>query len=138
MPVNTKLTTIFRSNANSDQHTTTESFHVNIPKGQKYYLRWVRSSEGPFDWGNDILQLQEESFKVSYIAPATNYWNLTQYTSGSVNAGDKVRIMNVDRLKKLGIKNNFNIQQGIERTFDWYKKNYKKKFHRYNSFLENK
>ena len=85
MPVNTKLTTIFRSNANSDQHTTTESFHVNIPKGQKYYLRWVRSSEGPFDWGNDILQLQEESFKVSYIAPATNYWNLTQYTSGSVN-----------------------------------------------------
>ena len=30
--------------------------------------------------------------------------------------------MNVDRLKILGIKNNFNIQQGIERTFDWYKK----------------
>lgn len=85
MPVNTKLTTIFRSNANSDQHTTTESFHVNIPKGQKYYLRWVRSSEGPFDWGNNILQLQEESFKVSYIAPATNYWNLTQYTVGTVN-----------------------------------------------------
>ena len=85
MPVNTKLTTIFRSNANSDQHTTTESFHVNIPKGEKYYLRWVRSSEGPFDWGNNILQLQEESFKVSYIAPATNYWNLTQYTVGTVN-----------------------------------------------------
>lgn len=45
--------------------------------------------------------------------------------------------MNVNRLNELGIKNNFDIQEGIEKTFNWYKKNYKKKFHRYNSFLEN-
>ncbi len=64
--------------------------------------------------------------------------NLKVTWDKSKPTGDKVRIMNVNRLKKLGIKNNFNIQEGIERTFDWYKKNYKKKFHRYNSFLENK
>ena len=64
--------------------------------------------------------------------------NLKVTWDKSKPTGDKVRIMNVNRLKKLGIKNNFDIQEGIERTFDWYKKNYKKKFHRYNFFLENK
>ena len=85
LPVTTKLTTIFRSNSNSDQHTTTESFHVNIPSGKKYYLRWVRSSAGPFDWGTNSLQLGEESYKINYIAPSINYWNLTQYTHNTTN-----------------------------------------------------
>ena len=39
MPVNTKLTTIFRSNANSDQHTTTESFLCKYTKRTKILFK---------------------------------------------------------------------------------------------------
>ena len=49
MPVNTKLTTIFRSNANSDQHTTTESFHLEYTKRTKILFKIYISSEIIFD-----------------------------------------------------------------------------------------
>ncbi len=51
-------------------------------------------------------------------------------------SGDKIRILDTRRSKKLGIKNFYSLEDGLRETIDWFKSNknvYKK---RYNSFRE--
>ena len=51
-------------------------------------------------------------------------------------SGDKARILDVKRAKKLGIQNFYTLSEGLKETIDWFKNNkniYKK---RYNSFTE--
>ena len=51
-------------------------------------------------------------------------------------SGDKIRILDTKRSKKLGIKNFYNLEDGLRETIEWFKSNknvYKK---RYNSFRE--
>ena len=53
-------------------------------------------------------------------------------------SGDKIRLMDIKKLKSLGFNHEYKIKNGIEDTIDWYT-NYKKKKNkmiRYNSFLE--
>ena len=50
-------------------------------------------------------------------------------------SGDKIRLMDIQKLKKTGFKNFTPLNLGIKKTVDWFKKN--KKFRgRYNSFTE--
>jgi len=53
-------------------------------------------------------------------------------------SGDKIRLMDVSKLKKIGFKPDINILEGIKMTMDWYINYLKKgkKNSRYNSFLE--
>ena len=51
-------------------------------------------------------------------------------------SGDKKRIMDTTRLKKLGFKQEIDLETGLIQTIKWFEKN-KKKFDRYNPFLEN-
>ncbi len=51
-------------------------------------------------------------------------------------SGDKIRILDTKRSKKLGIKNFYSLEDGLRETIEWFKSNkyiYKK---RYNSFRE--
>tara|TARA_Y100000389_G_C17461124_1_gene521799 strand:- start:2266 stop:3291 length:1026 start_codon:yes stop_codon:yes gene_type:complete len=51
-------------------------------------------------------------------------------------SGDKIRILDIKRSKKLGIKNFYSLEEGLKETIHWFKENkilYKK---RYNSFQE--
>ena len=107
--------------------------------------RWL-SQVRDFIYSHDVANAMIELIKIGYNKPVNlgsgkgvtirkivNILcklekNLKVTWDQSKPTGDKVRIMNVNRLKKLGIKNNFDIQEGIERTFDWYKKNYKRNF----------
>ncbi len=51
-------------------------------------------------------------------------------------SGDKKRIMDIDNLKKLGFKRKSQLKENIYDTIEWFKKNKKFKFLRYNSFNE--
>ncbi len=53
-------------------------------------------------------------------------------------SGDKIRLMDINKLKKLGFIHEYNIDRGIEDTLNWYTKSINKKnsMKRYNSFLE--
>jgi GDP-L-fucose synthase len=53
-------------------------------------------------------------------------------------SGDKIRLMDINKLKKIGFTAEIDIDTGIKQTLDWYKQyfNYRKKNNRYNSFLE--
>ena len=51
-------------------------------------------------------------------------------------SGDKIRILDTKRSRKLGIKNFYSLEDGLRETIEWFKSNkyiYKK---RYNSFRE--
>ena len=50
-------------------------------------------------------------------------------------SGDKVRLMNVQKLKKTGFKNIVSLDEGIKKTVNWFFKNKSSKG-RYNSFTE--
>lgn len=51
-------------------------------------------------------------------------------------SGDKIRLMNIDKIKKLGFVPKVDINQGIMKTIEWFKKNNNIYEKRYNSFLE--
>jgi GDP-L-fucose synthase len=51
-------------------------------------------------------------------------------------SGDQKRLMNVDKLKRIGFKPKVNIRQGLLKTIEWYEKNKKEKFTKFNSFKE--
>ncbi len=53
-------------------------------------------------------------------------------------SGDKIRLMDINKLKKIGFTPEINIDIGIKQTLEWYINylKYKKKNNRYNSFLE--
>ena len=52
-------------------------------------------------------------------------------------SGDKIRLMNIDKIKKLGFVSKVDINQGIRKTIEWFKNNNNNHEKRYNSFLEN-
>ena len=52
-------------------------------------------------------------------------------------SGDKIRLMNIDKIKKLGFVSKVDINQGIRKTIEWFKSNNNNHEKRYNSFLEN-
>ena len=52
-------------------------------------------------------------------------------------SGDKIRLMNIDKIKKIGFVPKVDISQGIKKTIEWFKKNKDNYEKRYNSFLEN-
>ena len=49
------------------------------------------------------------------------FWDKTKI------GGDKRRILNINKLKKLGFKNNYSFDEALKETIDWYKINRKKK-----------
>jgi len=51
-------------------------------------------------------------------------------------SGDKIRLMNIDKISSFGFKTSVNIEEGIRRTIKWFKENKKHYLKRYNSFLE--
>lgn len=52
----------------------------------------------------------------------------------SKKAGDKIRLMNMTRAKKIGFSPQVSLQEGISKTIDWYIKNRKETQHQYNVF----
>lgn len=58
------------------------------------------------------------------------FWDKTKI------GGDKRRILNINKLKKLGFKNNYSFDEALKETIDWYKINRKKKISKYNAFNE--
>ena len=53
-------------------------------------------------------------------------------------SGDKIRLMNVDKISSFGFKASVSIDEGIKRTIKWFKENKDAYLKKYNSFLENK
>jgi len=51
-------------------------------------------------------------------------------------SGDKIRLMNIDKIKLLGFAPKVDISDGIKKTIEWFKKNKSIYEKRYNSFLE--
>lgn len=51
-------------------------------------------------------------------------------------SGDKIRIMDITKLRSYGFKNTISIEDGIRETINWYKKNYKFTKNRFNPFTE--
>ena len=49
-------------------------------------------------------------------------------------SGDKIRLMNINKAKKIGFKAKVDIVTGINNTINWYINS--KKYHRYNAFTE--
>jgi len=52
------------------------------------------------------------------------------------NTGDKIRLMNISKLKKLGFRSNFALEDALRETIYWYKINKNKNLHKYNAFEE--
>ena len=72
---------------------------------------------------------------VSSIVKASNKNNLKINWQIDKPSGDKIRLMNVEKLKKIGFKNTTSLDEGIKKTVQWFfeNKNFKG---RYNSFTE--
>ena len=51
-------------------------------------------------------------------------------------SGDKIRIMDITKLRSYGFKNTISIEDGIRETINWYKRNYKFTKNRFNPFTE--
>jgi len=50
--------------------------------------------------------------------------------------GDNIRILSIQKLKKIGFKPRYSLEEGIKKTIDWYKTNRNISKKKYNSFLE--
>ena len=50
------------------------------------------------------------------------------------SGGDKKRVLDITRLKKLGFKNEINLEKAIYQTINWFKNNRHKKFEKYVAF----
>ena len=50
--------------------------------------------------------------------------------------GDKKRILNIDKLVKIGFNNFCSLDDALKETVDWYKLNLNKKIKKYNAFNE--
>ena len=72
---------------------------------------------------------------VNSIIKATKKNNLKVNWQTNKPSGDKVRLMNVQKLKKTGFKNIVSLDEGIKKTVNWFFKNKSSKG-RYNSFTE--
>ena len=53
-------------------------------------------------------------------------------------SGDKKRLMSTQKAEKYNIFAETNLSDGIKKTIEWYKLNYKRINERYNSFTEKK
>ena len=50
------------------------------------------------------------------------------------SGGDKKRVLDITRLKKLGFKHEINLEKAIYQTINWFKNNRHKKFEKYEAF----
>ena len=64
------LSEIYLSSMTSEQSTTSSTVFINVPEGETYYLRWTRSSEKQYRWGDDIGDISLDDFNVHYTTPS--------------------------------------------------------------------
>ena len=50
--------------------------------------------------------------------------------------GDKIRILDIKRLQKLGFKHKYSFDEALIETIEWYKLNSKIEMNKYNAFNE--
>jgi len=76
---------------------------------------------------NSINKIFNNKYKICYIK--------------NINSGDKIRLLDIERLKKLKFKNIYSFQKGLSETIDWALKNKKiinSKNKRYSAFSNEK
>jgi len=78
--------------------------------------------------GVSIKEIAETVAKMVPNGPLKILWDKTK------PSGDKIRLMNVSKAKRIGFKTKTSIEEGIKKTINWYIKS--KKYKRYNSFTE--
>ena len=90
-----------------------DSKPINIGSGKGYSIKQLVDS---------IIKVSNRNIKVK--------WDT------SMPSGDKIRILDIKRARKLKIENFYSLEEGLRETVEWFKLN--KNFHknRYNSFLE--
>ena len=65
----TLLSTIYRSNMISDGHTNSGTLFVSVPNGQTYNIRFTRRSIKRYRWGNNIGDVNNETYNIEYVTP---------------------------------------------------------------------
>ena len=85
----TLLSTIYLSNLVSDINTSSTSVFVRVPEGETHYLRWTRSSDQQYRWGNDVGEIILDNFDVNYVTPS----NLSAFTDRIYKGSSSLRVV---------------------------------------------
>lgn len=82
------------------------------------------------DFAEPINISYGKGYNIKYISKivkkVTNYKGKIIWDKSKPD-GQKKRVLNVNKMRKLGFKPFVNLQFGISKTYDWFKKNYPKK-----------
>ena len=74
--------------------------------------------------------------KIAEIIKKNINRNLEIEWQSKKSKGDNIRVLSIQKLKKIGFKPRYSLEEGIKKTIDWYKINRNLSKKKYNSFLE--